>query len=100
MRPTNEIDDPNWGDIHDRDKEIEYWKMVVSYLAQCNSATLESEGTKKSCSKHNKARFRDICQISIDSLQGRFHQRTSDPNVNKQIEHALERCQDALKETK
>ena len=77
---------------------VEYWKKIAAYLAECHAATLESTGSRRSCSKHDRNRFQDICRISSDALQGEFNQHcTNHLDVDTLVKHAIDRCDRAVK---
>ncbi len=59
------------GLIAQQHKEAEYWKKAAAYLADCHAATAEQECGLKSVSKTKKKRYRDICKLAADMLQGR-----------------------------
>jgi hypothetical protein len=63
MTPTNEITDPNWNDIFDRDKEIERLKSALQ------ASSRKSEGTEADQLRAEvfvlKGRLRDL-EMSLE----------------------------------
>ena len=81
--------------------EVEYWKRVAAYLAQCHAATAEYDGSLKSVSKARCKRFQDICATAAEALRGNFQddRKSLVPRgIDDEIKSAMERCEKAAKE--
>ena len=79
-------------------RESERWMRAAAYLASCHAATLEHEGTFKSCSARSRERYVHICEIAADLLEGKPVARSMDEH---DIEvRAAKRCREAVKEAK
>jgi hypothetical protein len=51
-------------------QDLEYWKSVAVYLADCHAATALDEGRMKSTPKNQKKRFRWISATAGKLLEG------------------------------
>lgn len=48
--------------------EMEQWKKVAFYLANCHAATASHEGNLKSTSKSRRRRYQSICMKALGML--------------------------------
>jgi hypothetical protein len=74
-------------------QEIDYWKYVAAYMAECHAATAEYDGNLRSMSKSRRNRLATICKKAV-----RFMRREAVPtwaDRQRPIEDTIERCEKA-----
>lgn len=52
------------------EKELDRWKRIALYLADCHAATAEQELSRKSLGKAKQQRYLDICKKSAALIRG------------------------------
>lgn len=70
------------------ERELERWKRIATFLADCHAASAEIIRMRKSSSKSDRARAKDLCDLAWRYLTG------DDPGHRaRSIEPAIERLQ-------
>jgi hypothetical protein len=79
--------------LRDIEREVEEWKKISSYLADCHVATFEGLLGKKSASKSELRRHTSICDFAIKCLSTGMFDYSRHPTklsiVIKRLEEAL-----------
>ena len=57
--------------VHWLKLQMEHYQDGASHLADCHAATMEHEGTLKSCSQSSRDRYLLICQKALAYLEGK-----------------------------
>ena len=84
-----QLADPQERRISDLERQVEYWRSLAAYLAECHAATAEYDGSLKTVSASRRKRMKDICLKAVLGLSGRWHKKyPSDGDVQS----AIERC--------
>lgn len=55
--------------ITDLQKELDNWKLIALYLADCHAATAVDMADRKSGSKSDRDRFASICEKAVSLLE-------------------------------
>ena len=71
----------------DLTRELDYWRGLAIYLADCHAATAEREGTLSSCSASRRDRFVNLLASCRDGLNGNGTTRTY-----RSIPEVVDRC--------
>jgi hypothetical protein len=50
-------------------RELEYWRNVACYLAECHAATAEYDGSLKKTSGTQRSRYASICEKAADAMK-------------------------------
>lgn len=88
----------SYGDIADLKRaaklaaiELDRWKRIATYLADCHAATAEIVQARKSSSKYDRGRSRSICETAARYLSG------DDPGMRgRDTDRVLERLLSAV----